>query len=154
FGRVLAPGPPPLACRDRRLYSLEHDASNLDSRRLPADPVRPLTMKRVDGFAVKIASLNALAFACTAAAVTYADARLKTHLAFGARHYPHGYPIAVLAGLFAGATALLVLAKISSWQLKAVLPALLLASTGALSLPFFLPEFPHGGISIWTFAFS
>jgi hypothetical protein len=111
-------------------------------------------MNRVDGFAVKIASLNTLAFSWTAAAVTYMDARLKTHLAFGARHYPHGYQISVLGGIFVCTATLLVFAKISSWQIKAVLPAILLALTGALSLPFFRPEFPHGGISGWTFAFS
>lgn len=111
-------------------------------------------MKRVDGFAVKIASLNTLAFSCTVAAVTYVDPRLKTHLAFGARHYPYGYQISVLGGVFVCVTTLLVFARISSWQLKTVFPAILLALAGALSLPFFRPEYPHGGISIWIFAFS
>ena len=56
-------------------------------------------MPRVDGFDAKIASLNSLSFSLTAAGVTYVDARLKSHVAFGARIYPHGYLIAMLGNV-------------------------------------------------------
>jgi hypothetical protein len=106
-------------------------------------------MTKDDGFALKIASLNALAFSITVAGVTYIDARLKSHVAFGARVYPYGYAISLCGGPVLFVATLLVLAKASSWKIKATFPALLLAFMGLLALPFFRPEFPHGGISVW-----
>jgi len=95
-------------------------------------------------FAVKVAGLNALAFSITVAAVTYIDARLTSHVAFGARTYMYGYPIAIVGGQLVLVSTLLVLVHASSWMVRATVPAAILAT-----LPFFLPELPHRGISIW-----
>jgi len=110
---------------------------------------REAAMTKDHWFAVKIASLNALAFSITIAGVTYIDARLTSHFAYGARVYPYGYPISLCGGPVLFVATLLVLTKASSWKAKAALPALLLALLGILALPFFRPELPHGGISVW-----
>jgi len=112
-------------------------------------------MTRADWFAVKIATFNALAFSLIIGCVTYLDARLPSHkdsqhFPQHVRIYPHGYEISLLGGAVIFGTTLLVLIKASSWKLKATFPALILAVTGAVSLPFFRPEFPHGGITSWT----
>lgn len=100
-------------------------------------------------FAVKVAGLNALAFSITVAGVTWIDARLTSHVAFGARTYPYGYPIAIAGGPLVFVSTLLVLVHASSWIVRATVPAAILAALEIATLPFFLPEFPHGGISIW-----
>jgi hypothetical protein len=105
-------------------------------------------------FAVKVAGLNALAFSITLAGVTWIDARLTSHVAFGARTYPYGYPLAVAGGPVVFASTLLVLTRAFSWKVRATVPAAILAGMGLLALPFFLPEFPHGGVSVWLAQFS
>jgi len=112
-------------------------------------------MTRADWFAVKIATFNALAFSLIIGCVTYLDARLPSHKSSQifpqhVRIYPHGYAISLLSGAIIFGTTLLALTKASSWRIKATLPALILAVTGVVSLPFFRPEFPHGGITSWT----
>jgi hypothetical protein len=111
-------------------------------------------MTRADWFAIKIATFNALAFSLIIGCVTYLDARLPSHknsqiFPQHVRIYPHGYLISLLGGAIIFGTTLLALTKISSWRLKATLPALIIAVTGVVSLPFFRPEFPHGGITSW-----
>ena len=105
-------------------------------------------------FAVKVAGLNALAFSITLAGVTWIDGRLTSHVAFGARTYPYGYPLAVTGGSLVFASTLLVLTRAFSWKVRATVPAAILAGMGLLALPFFLPEFPHGGVSVWLAQFS
>jgi CHAT domain-containing protein len=111
-------------------------------------------MTKETWFAVKVAGLNALAFSITVAGVTYIDARLTSHVAFGARTYPYGYPIAIGGGSMVLVSTLLVLVRASSWKVRATVPAASLASMGIATLPFFLPEFPHGGISVWLAQFA
>lgn len=111
-------------------------------------------MRRGDWFAAKIAGFNSLAFSLVVASVTFVDARLTSHVAFGARHYAYGYPLSLLGGILVFGITLLVFARATSWRVKATSPTLILATAGAVSLPFFQPEFPHGGISIWVFGTS
>ena len=105
-------------------------------------------------FAIKIALFSALGFAYITAGVTYVDARLTTHLVYGARYYPAGYCVAVIGGIVIFGGTLLVILKFKSWKLKVALPATLFVLTNALALPFFRPEFPHMGMSSWTLQLS
>jgi hypothetical protein len=128
-------------------------SSSIQGRRERARALRPAPSKDL-GFAVKVAVLNALAFSIVVAGVTYIDARLTSHVAFGARTYPYGYPIAMGGGPVVFGSTLLVLARASSWKVRATVPAAILAAMAILTLPFFRPEFPHGGISVWLAQFS
>jgi len=100
-------------------------------------------------FAVKIALFNSLGFFVIAAGVTYVDARLTTHLVFGARHYPAGYPLSVIGAVIIFFITMFAILKPRSWKVKVVLPSLTLIIMDAISLPFFRPEFPHGGLAAW-----
>lgn len=106
-----------------------------------------------DWFAVKIAGLNALVFSITLAGIAWIDARLTSHVVFGARTYPYGYPLAAAGGPVVFASTFLVLTRAFSWKVRATVPAAILAGMGLLALPFFLPEFPHGGF-VWLALFS
>jgi hypothetical protein len=105
-------------------------------------------------FAIKIALFSSLGFSYITAGVTYVDARLTTHLVYGARYYSAGYWVAVIGGVVIFAGTVLVILKTESWKLKAALPATLFVIVNALALPFFRPEFPHMGMSSWTLQLS
>jgi hypothetical protein len=105
-------------------------------------------------FAIKTALLNAIGFSYITAGVTYVDARLTTHVVFGARYYWAGYSIAVIGGVIILGGTVLVILKSNSWKLKAALPATLFVIMIALALPFFRPEFPHMGMSSWMLQLS
>ena len=101
-------------------------------------------------FATKVAVLNGGSFALCVSCITYVDARLTTHVAFQARIYPYGYLVAALGGMFVLATTYVTLSKMSSWSMKTVIPSCIVLLTGAVSIPFFKPELPHGGLLLWT----
>jgi hypothetical protein len=105
-------------------------------------------------FAVKIALFNLIGFSYVIASVTYVDARLTTHVVYGARHYRAGYPLAVIGGLFIFFSTMLAILKPASWKVKAALPAMIFAVMGVMALPFFGPEFPHQGMASWTLQLS
>jgi hypothetical protein len=105
-------------------------------------------------FAIKIALFNSIGFSYVTAGVTYVDARLTTHVVFGARHYRAGYAIAVFGGVLIFIGTMLAILKANSWKLKAALPAIIFAVINAIALPFFRPEFPHAGMSSWTLQLS
>ena len=108
-------------------------------------------MTKDNWFAVKIATFNSIAFSLIIAYPTFLDPRLKSHLRYkGGSNHPYGYVISLLGGAITLGITLLVLSKASSWKVKATLPAIILAVMGLGSLPFFLPEFPHSAIFIWT----
>lgn len=111
-------------------------------------------------FAIKIAFFNSLLFCLLIAAVTYVDARLKTHVPFGAsgtggaRIYRWGYVVSAVGGLLVLLGTAMSLGKVPNerWKFKSACPTAILLLVGAASLPFFRPdlEFPHGGITTWT----
>ena len=105
-------------------------------------------------FAIKIALFSALGFSYITAGVTYVDARLTTHVVYGARYYRAGYWIALIGGVVIFVGTLLVILKTESWKLRAALPATLFVIMNAIALPFFRPEFPHMGMSSWTLQLS
>jgi len=121
-------------------------------------------MKKDREFAIKIALFNSLLFCFLIAAVTYVDARLKTHVPFGAsgasgaRTYRWGYIVSGVGGLLVLLGTSLSLGKVPNerWKLKSAFPTAILLIVGAASLPFFRPdlEFPHGGITTWTVCVS
>jgi hypothetical protein len=100
-------------------------------------------------FATKVAVFDSTSFGVIVGWVTYVDARLTTHVTYGARHYRGGYAISAIGSLLIFVTTLIFLAKPYSWKIKATLPATILIIAGAASLPFFRPEFPHGGLTTW-----
>lgn len=105
-------------------------------------------------FAVKIALFNSLGFSYIVAGVTYVDARLTTHVVFGARQYQAGYPLSVIGGFLIFVGTMLVILKADSWKVKAALPAVICAFVSAVALPFFRPEFPHAGMASWMLQLS
>jgi hypothetical protein len=105
-------------------------------------------------FAVKIALFNSLGFSYIVAGITYVDARLTTHVVFGARYYRAGYPLAVIGGSVIFVGTMLAILKATSWKLQAALPATIFAVMSAVVLPFFRPEFPHQGMSSWLLQLS
>ncbi|MFY9329425.1 MAG: hypothetical protein WAO76_15625 [Georgfuchsia sp.] len=102
------------------------------------------------GFAAKIAAFNAIGSMISLACVTYLDPLLTAHIQHGAVVHPYGYPVAAIGGLVIFVSTYLALAKGLSWKHKIWLPSGILLLVDALSLPFFLPEFPNGGIAVWT----
>lgn len=105
-------------------------------------------------FAIKTALFNAIGFSYVTAGITYVDARLTTHVVYGARYYSAGYWIAVIGGVVILGGTVLVIMKSDSWKLRAVLPATLFVMMIGLALPFFRPEFPHMGMSSWMLQLS
>lgn len=105
-------------------------------------------------FAMKIAVFNSIGFSYVTAGVTYVDARLTTHVVFGARHYHAGYAIAVIGGVLIFVITMLAILKATSWKVKAALPTMIFAIVNVVALPFFRPEFPHMGMSSWTLQLS
>ncbi|MEI6704956.1 MAG: hypothetical protein WCL71_15705 [Deltaproteobacteria bacterium] len=97
-------------------------------------------------FAAKIAVFNAGGFSLCVAAITYVDARLTTHVVFGAKIYPHGYLVAILGGIVILALTVLTFFKRSSWAAKTGLPSVIVSLVGAFSIPFFRPELPHAAL--------
>jgi len=111
-------------------------------------------MGKHNWFALKTALFSALGFSYITAGVTYVDARLTTHVVFGARYYRAGYPVAVIGGVVIFVGTMLAILKVESWKLKAALPTILFVVMNAVALPFFRPEFPHMGMSSWTLQLS
>lgn len=105
-------------------------------------------------FAIKIALFSSLGFLYITAGVTYVDARLTTHVVFGARYYSAGYWVAAIGGVVIFVGTMLIILKPESWKLKAVLPAMLFIIMNVIAVPFFRPEFPHMGMSSWTLQLS
>ena len=105
-------------------------------------------------FAIKIALFNSLGYSYVVAGVTYVDPRLTTHIVYGARHYPAGYPLAAIGGPIIFIGTILTIMKVDSWKAKATLPTVIFAIMNAVALPFFRPEFPHMGMSSWTLQLS
>lgn len=100
-------------------------------------------------FAGKIAFFNAVGFSTCAAAITYVDARLTTHVVHGVRDYPGGYAVAVIGGLIIFAITFAVLFSSASWLAKIGTPAVIVVLAGALATPYFQPEVPHAGLVEW-----
>jgi hypothetical protein len=101
-------------------------------------------------FAIKTALFSSLGFSYITAGVTYVDARLTTHVVFGARYYSAGYWVGLIGGIVIFGGTLLGMRKTRSWKLQAALPGTLFVIVNVIALPFFRPEFPHMGMSSWT----
>lgn len=101
-------------------------------------------------FIIKVALFNSLCFSLIVGWVTFVDARLTTHVAFGARYYRGGHAVSFIGGLSVLVFTFFFLPRVVSWKLKATLPTIILVVALAAALPFFRPEFPHGGMTTWT----
>lgn len=106
-------------------------------------------------FAATIASLNAGGFFVSVAGITYVDARLTTHVVYGARDYPYGYYCALSGGIIILVTTYFVITYFSflknmPWWCKALLPSGIVLLIAFFSLPVFKPEIPHMGFVEWT----
>lgn len=102
------------------------------------------------GFALKISTLNSLVFLINVCCVTYLDERMTTHVGYGAVTHPHGYVVGVIGGLTIFFGTYLALSQDSSWKRQTWSPSVIVLFVTAASLPFFLPELPHGGILVWS----
>lgn len=105
-------------------------------------------------FTAKIVLSNSLGLAFLLAATTYIDARLFSHVKYGARIYRWGYLVAVMAGVAVFIATWFSFAKASSPKLKAGLSVGILWAVAIVSMSYFRPEFPHGAIVSWTFYLS
>lgn len=110
-------------------------------------------MTQESRFALRIAFFHALGFCYTTGGVTYLDARLTSHAAFGPRHYPLGYWVCAFAPLVFCASYL-VLTRIRHRLLLIVASSLVPLLCAAIVLPNFLPEFPHAGVVGYLFLYS
>lgn len=103
-------------------------------------------------FALRIATINALGYALTVLAISYLDPQLTSHVEYGARTYPYGYWISLLAIPVFVATALIIRrARSRAWKCVGACVPLLVAA--ACSIGVFLPELPHGGL-IWCVGYG
>jgi len=111
--------------------------------------VRPeVDPKQASQFAMRIAFCNALAYLEAVLIPSYIDPRLTSHVIWGARTYRWGYYTAVLTPIiFAVTYYALRRAKARGWRCFWSCSPLLAGELCAL--PFFRPEFPHGGIVTW-----
>ena len=99
-------------------------------------------------YALRIALCNAFAYLEAVLIPCYVDPKLTTHVIYGARHYEWGYYTAFLSPLVFAATFIgIKRARSRGARCKWACLPLLLAEVAAL--PFFTPEFPHGGIVTW-----
>ncbi len=101
-------------------------------------------LSREKRFALKISLFNSLGFMFAVGVPTLVDPLLKSHVAYGARHYFLG-PWVLLFALLAFSGTFLILIKrkyFLSWLPIAVL------GTGLLWN--FRPELPHGNVTFWT----
>jgi hypothetical protein len=105
-------------------------------------------------FVIKVALCNSLIYCLIVGWVTFVDAQLTTRVFYGDRHYRGGYAVSLIGGLIILVSTLLSFAKVKPWMLKATFPSLILIAVCAASLPFFRPEFPHGGMTTWTLFLS
>jgi len=98
-------------------------------------------------FEFKIASFVSVGMGLTVWVTTYVDAR-TTHPLYHAREYPMGYWMLFIIPII---FATMYLGSVSnvSWHKKIVLAELGLVIVGVISLFNFLPEFPHGNMSVW-----
>lgn len=97
-------------------------------------------------FALRIAVFNSVGFIYSTGSVTYLDARLTSHVFYSARTYPLGYWVCLLGPVIFILTYL-CFKKSKTIYGKILYPALILIAAMLLSLPNFLPEFPHLGIT-------
>jgi hypothetical protein len=105
-------------------------------------------------FAAKISVFNAVGFILCVVGITYVDARLTTHVVFGARTYTAGYYVAILGGIIILVTTYLTFFIRTSWSVKTCVPSGIVLFVGALSIPFFKPELPHAGLVVWVVLIS
>lgn len=116
--------------------------------------ITEFTNPQVDRWlAFQLSAFNMVGFFVSTVGSTFVDARLEHHVRFGARVYPLGYWIVLLAPVvFLACYYSLSRAKRSRW-LPIIPPAVVLAITVAV-LPAFLPEFPHMGILVVMFLYA
>jgi hypothetical protein len=106
-----------------------------------------------DFFIIKTSLLNSVVFCFITAGVTYIDARLTSHVAYGARNYYFGYWICLLGPVIFFST--LIFGKlIKSWKVKVVGFPLILIIVSLFSQINFRPEIPHGMISLTMLVIS
>lgn len=99
-----------------------------------------------NGFAFRIAALNACGFCITVVAITFTDARIPSHVRYGARVYEYGYAVALLAVPVFLATCLLLRRPMRrSWKCFVSCAPLLAAVLGSVWA--FKPEIPHAGFA-------
>jgi hypothetical protein len=99
-------------------------------------------------FALRIAFCNSFAYLEAVLIPSYIDPQLTSHVIWGARTYRWGYYTAVLAPvIFLVTFRALRHANARGWRCFWSCSPLLAGELCAL--PFFGPEFPHGGIVTW-----
>jgi hypothetical protein len=111
-----------------------------------------MTKETKNAFALRVAILSAFGYGITVTATTFVDARIPSHVRFGARDYPYGYASALLALPILMVTFLTLRRDISrGW--KCFFSCVPLATVVVGSLWLFMPEFPHAGILGWSFVY-
>lgn len=98
-------------------------------------------------FRWKIAMFNTVGFLVHAGLTTYVDARLPNRVIYGARHYPLGYWVCLLAVpvFFAGLWGL----KSKTLWARILVPISGIVCATAIALWNFRPEFPHLNVGFW-----
>jgi hypothetical protein len=104
-------------------------------------------------FALKIAIFNSLGFCFALASTTYADARLLSHKIFGPRIYTYGYLLCLLAVPIFVATYRCLRSE-RPLLTSVLVPSLTIFVCGVIALFGFLPEFPHGNITVWVILYA
>lgn len=99
-------------------------------------------------FALRIALCNSLAYLEAVLIPSYIDPLLASHVIYGARTYHWGWYTAILAPLVFMAT-FKGLRRAQSRGGRCLWSCLPLLAAEAVAVPFFRPEFPHGGIVTW-----
>jgi hypothetical protein len=93
------------------------------------------------GFCIKIALANTAGYLMATVPPILIDPQLTHHVRYGARHYSIGWWV-LLIGLAVGVSTFLTMAKIQRRH-RAFWNSAPLWLASVLTLPFFLPEFPH-----------
>jgi hypothetical protein len=110
-------------------------------------------MKQINWFAVKISLFNALGYGIATGTATYVDPLLKSNLGHGAVTYPMGFWILLPMPLvFAG--SFLAETRCSKIIPRVVLPGLMIAVPGLLSLLNFYKMGFHIHVIQWTLMYT
>jgi hypothetical protein len=104
-------------------------------------------------FAIRIASMNAAGYFWTVIAITYVDARLKSHVLYGARSYRYGYVSSLLA-IPTFIITLHLLRRATTRGRKCLASCLAILAAMLSSLWVFAPEVPHSGLVVWCLMYS
>src|SRR5947207_735325 len=102
---------------------------------------------------IRVAAFSLIGYCSAIAGPMYVDPKLRTHVLYGARTYPHGW----IWWLFTPLAFVLPYIALRFFESKAalfvssIMPLLILGSVAAFSFP---PERPHMGIVVCILGFA